>query len=88
MIVHHKSTTYHPQRNGKAKSTNKYLGKISIKLINVNCIDVMLFPALWAYQTTYKVTTQFTPFKLVCGTQPVMSAKFMVPTKRIRDIPT
>jgi transposase InsO family protein len=36
MIVHHKSTTYYSQGNGRAKSTNKTLGKILAKLVNVN----------------------------------------------------
>ncbi len=72
MILHHKSTTYYPQGNGQAKLTNKTLGKILAKLINVNRNnwEVMLFTTLWAYQTTYKVITQFTPFELVYGTQP------------------
>ncbi len=48
----------------------------------------MLFTTLWAYQTTYKVTTQFMPFELVYVLQPIMPTEFMVPTKRIRDIPT
>jgi hypothetical protein len=28
------------------------------------------------------------PFELVYGTQPIMPIEFMVPTKRIKDIPT
>jgi hypothetical protein len=89
MIVHHKSTTYYLQRNGQVELINKTLGIFLAKLINVNHIDwdAMLFIALWAYQTTYKVTTQFMPFELVYGIQPVMPTEFMVPTKRIRDIP-
>jgi hypothetical protein len=47
----------------------------------------MLFTTLWEYLTTYKVTTQFTPFELVYGIPPIMPAEFMVPTKRIRDMP-
>jgi hypothetical protein len=49
-------------------------------MVNANCNDwdVMLFIALWAYQTTYKVTTQATPFEVVYHIQPVMLAKFMV----------
>jgi hypothetical protein len=66
------------------------LGKILAKLVNVNCTDwdVMFLTRLLAYQTTYKIITYFTPFELVYGTQHVMSAEFMVPTKRIVDIPT
>jgi len=48
----------------------------------------MLFTTLWAYRTSYKVITQFMPFELVYGTQPIMLTKFMVSTKRIKDIST
>jgi hypothetical protein len=39
MISHHKSTTYYPQTNEQVKSTNKRLGKILTKLVNVNQVD-------------------------------------------------
>jgi hypothetical protein len=35
----------------------------------------------------YKVTTQYTPFKLVYGTQPIMPAEFAIPIKRIHNLP-
>jgi len=68
-ISHHKLATYYPQRNMQAELINKALGKILAKLVNANKTDwdVMLVIALWAYQTNYKVTTQYTPFKLVYG---------------------
>jgi hypothetical protein len=88
MISHHKSTTYYLQGNGQAKLTHKTLGKILAKLVNANWTDwdVMLVIALWAYQTTYKVTTQYTPFELVYGMQPIMPTKFAIPTKRVHDV--
>jgi hypothetical protein len=43
--------------------------------------DVMLIITLWAYQTTYKVTTQYTPFELVYSTKPIMPIKLVIPTK-------
>jgi hypothetical protein len=49
--------------------------------------DVMLIIVLWAYQTTYKVTTQYTPLMLVYGTQPIMPIEFVIPTKRVCDLP-
>ncbi len=66
------------------------MGIFLVKLVNANCIDwdVMFFTTLWAYRTSYKVTTQFMPFELVYGTQPIMLTKIMVSTKRIKDIPT
>jgi hypothetical protein len=33
------------------------------------------------------MTTQFTPFELVFSTQPIMHVEFMIPIKRIRDVP-
>jgi hypothetical protein len=36
MIIHHKSTTYYPEGNGQVELTNKTLGKILAKLVNVN----------------------------------------------------
>jgi hypothetical protein len=49
--------------------------------------DVMLINALWEYRTTYKVTTQYTPFELVYNIQLIMLAEFVVPTKRFHDVP-
>jgi transposase InsO family protein len=51
LITHHKSTTYYPQGNGQAKSTNKMLKQILTKLVNANQNDwdVMLPTALLAY---------------------------------------
>jgi hypothetical protein len=58
MIVHHKLTTYYPQGNGQVELTNKTMGNILAKLVNVNHInwDVMFFTTPLAYQTTYEVT--------------------------------
>jgi hypothetical protein len=36
MITHHKSTTYYPQGNSQAKSTNKILGRLLAKMVNAN----------------------------------------------------
>ncbi len=33
------------------------------------------------------MATQYTPFKLVYDIQPIMSIKFVVPTKRVCDLP-
>jgi hypothetical protein len=35
----------------------------------------------------YKVTTQHTPFESIYSTQPIMSAKFVIPTKSVCDVP-
>ncbi len=49
--------------------------------------DIMLITTLRAYQMTYKMTIQYTPFELVYDTQPIMLIKFVVPIKIVRDSP-
>jgi hypothetical protein len=48
---------------------------------------VMLINVLWEHKTTYKVTTQYTPFELVYNLQIIMLAEFVVLTKRFYDVP-
>jgi hypothetical protein len=56
-----------------------------IKLVNINQNDwdVMLPTTLWAYRTTYKVSTQHTPYILVYRLMPLLCTKFIVPTNQI-----
>ena len=45
--------------------------------------DVKLRAALWAYQTTFKVTTHATPFSLVFGIEATLPIEFEVASLRI-----
>jgi hypothetical protein len=45
--------------------------------------DHKLIVALWAYKTTYKVSTRTTPFSLVFGVEVVLPMEFEVPSLRI-----
>jgi len=45
-------------------------------------MDVMLPITLWAYQTTCKVSTQHTPYKVVYGLMPLLPTEFIVPTNQ------
>lgn len=42
-----------------------------------------LIPALWAYRTTYKVTTRATPFSLMYGVEAILAIEFEVQSLRI-----
>jgi hypothetical protein len=59
LLKHVNFTTYYPQGNGQAKSINKVLGTLMIKLISENITDwdehlsIMLF----SYKIPYKVAT-------------------------------
>lgn len=67
MTSHIQSTTYYPQVNGQAGSTNKVFKTVLTKMINANYTDwdTKLHIALWAYRTTYKLSTKDTFFSLV-----------------------
>jgi glutamine synthetase adenylyltransferase len=45
--------------------------------------DTKLTAALWAYRTTYKVTTKATPFSLMYGIEAILPIEFEVQTLRI-----
>lgn len=45
--------------------------------------DIKLTPALWAYRTTYKVTTRTTPFALMYGIEAILPIEFEVQSLRI-----
>eukprot|EP00253_Pinus_taeda_P027115 PITA_27115 len=68
-IKHRMTTPYHPQSNGQVESTNKFIEAILTKTIKENRRDWFqkLPEALWAYRTTWKNTTGFSPYELVFG---------------------
>ena len=39
MVIHKKSTPYHPQANGQAESTNKILCNVVTKIVGKSCTD-------------------------------------------------
>ncbi len=34
---------------------------------------------LFSYKIAYKITTQYTPYQLVCGLHPLMLTKYIIP---------
>jgi transposase InsO family protein len=64
VMKHVNSTTYYPQGNGQAESTNKVLGTLLTKLISENRInsDEHLSILLFSYKIEYKIATWYTPY--------------------------
>ncbi len=77
LLKHVSSTTYYPQGNGWAESTNKVFGTLLTELVSENRIDwdEHLFIMLFSYKTVYKVATWYTPYQLVYGLHPLMPIK-------------
>ena len=77
-INHRKTTPYHPQTNGQTERVNEILVSILRKtaLDSKQDWDIKLIAALWAYRTTFKVTTRVTPFSPVFGIEATLPIEF------------
>lgn len=84
-IDHRKTTPYHPQSNGQTERVNQTLVSILRKTLQDSKRDynTKLTAALWAYKTTFKVTTQATPFTLVYGIEATLPIEFEVKSLRV-----
>eukprot|EP00253_Pinus_taeda_P027764 PITA_27764 len=90
LLAHHRiknrtSTPYHPQANGKVEVTNRALEGILTKVVSSSRKDweYRLVEATWAYNTTWKTTTSFTPYELVYGKRALLSIEFEYNTLRM-----
>jgi hypothetical protein len=81
-LVH--STSYYPQGNGLAESSNKSLIRIIKKLLedNKRNWDSKLKFALWADRVTTKKSIGNSPFKLVYGTEAVFPIQLTLPVAK------
>ena len=84
-IDHRKTTPYHPQTNGQTERVNGILVSILRKTVqnSKRDWDTKLTATLWAYRTTFKVTTQATPFSLVYGIEVTIPIEFEVKSLRV-----
>ena len=84
LLRHTTSTTYYPQGNGQAESTNKVIVKMLQKLVNDNRTDwdIQLYMVLFSYRMAYKVATGHFPFELVYGFLPLMPTEYIVPIQQ------
>jgi transposase InsO family protein len=73
-LRHDSSTPYYPQANGLVEAINKVLVTMIKRIIGIHKSNwhTMLFSALWAYRTSVKTSTGFTPFQLVYGLEAVL----------------
>ncbi|MCO5558355.1 hypothetical protein L7F22_011936 [Adiantum nelumboides] len=84
-ILHRHSTPYYPQSNGLVEKANGIIAGIIRKMVKnkTKLWDDSLDGALWAYRTTYKEATEFTPFHLVYGQEALQPIELNIPTMRL-----
>jgi hypothetical protein len=61
---HENLSPYHPQENGQVEAIDKVLNTMLQHMVGVNknSWHLHLFSTLWAYRTSVKTATGFTPF--------------------------
>ncbi|MCO5591335.1 hypothetical protein L7F22_045317 [Adiantum nelumboides] len=84
-IIHWHSTPYYPQSNGLVETANGIIAGIIRKMEKnkTKLVDEFLYGALWAYRTTYREATEFTPFHLVYGQEALQPIELNIPTMRL-----
>jgi hypothetical protein len=84
-VEHFTSSTYYPQGNGQAESTNKNLVRIVKRLIEdkPHQWHTLLTYSLWEDRTTTKVRTCFTPFHLVYGQEAIFPTELELSSLRL-----
>jgi hypothetical protein len=84
-LRHENSTPYYPQANGQVEAINKVLITMLRRIIRIHKTSwhTMLFSALWAYRTSMKSATGFTPFQLVYGLEVVLPIECEIPSLKL-----
>ncbi|MCO5564881.1 hypothetical protein L7F22_018549 [Adiantum nelumboides] len=84
-ISHRHSTPYYPQSNGLVEKANGIIAEIIRKMVESKPKrwDNFLDRAIWAYRTTYRDATQFTPFHLVYGQEALQPIELNIPTIKL-----
>jgi transposase InsO family protein len=79
---HGHSSPYYPQENGQVEAVNKSLKTILEKNVIQSKFEwhIMLYPALWAYQTSVKTSTRFSLFQLVHGVESILLIDCEIPS--------
>ena len=79
------SSSYYPKANGQVEVVNKSLKSILQQTIMQSKTNwhIMLYPDLWAYRTTVKTDTGFSPYQLVHGVESMLSVECEIPSLKL-----
>ena len=76
------SSSYYPQGNGQVEAVNKIIKTMLQRMVGNHKTNWnhMLFSTLWAYRTSTKTATSFTPFCLVHGVESMLPIECQIPS--------
>ena len=79
------SSPFYPQANGSVEAINKKLKSMLQRIINKSRSNwhIMVYLALWAYRTTIKTATSFSPFQLVHEFEPILPIECKIPSLKL-----
>jgi hypothetical protein len=83
---HENSSPYYPQANEQVESINNVLKTMIQRMVGENKTswNLQLFSALWAYRTSVKTSTRFTPFQLVYGIESILPIECEIPSLKLK----
>jgi hypothetical protein len=83
-IQHHRSSPYRPQTNGAVEAANKNIKKILAKMVERGRDWAEKLPmALWAYRTSIRASTGFSPFSLVYGAEAILPVNLQICSTKV-----
>eukprot|EP00253_Pinus_taeda_P017075 PITA_17075 len=84
-LRHDSSSPYYPQANGQVEAVNKVLVTMLQRTVSMHKSNwhLMLFSMLWAYRTSVKDATSFTPFQLVYGLEATLPIECEIPSLKL-----
>jgi hypothetical protein len=85
-MKHRFTTMYKPNTNGLVKRTNKTLCSMLAKEVEVHVNicdwDLKIHHVVWVYNTAYKTTIRYSPFRLTYGMEALLPIELEVMTLR------
>ncbi|MCO5575417.1 hypothetical protein L7F22_029218 [Adiantum nelumboides] len=87
-IFHRKSCSYYPRANGQAESTNKVLIALLRKACHLHPASwaQAIHGTLWSYRTSFKATTNHTPFQLAFCLEAIAPFEFNFGSPRVGSL--